>query len=109
MNLFKKIFKYLSTRGMSDVEKAAKLVIIAVPIVDMVARLTPTRSDEELVALFQTYAVQGVEAWLALPTKDRGRALMTVAAAALKRLTPRTLDRIIDLAIQLAVLEVKGK
>ena len=108
MNFFSKLFKavrrWFSERAMSDIERAAALVGPAIQIVAVVAALTPTRSDDELIELFRHYAVPGVDAWLALPPADRGRALMTVAARELKRLTPDVGDRIIDLAVQLAVV-----
>lgn len=109
MNWIHKIVNFFSKRGMSDIERAAHLMVVAVPIVEMVARMTPTRSDDELIDLFKSYAIPGVEAWLAVPPESRGRALMTVAATALKRITPDKIDRIIDLAVQLAVVEAKAK
>jgi hypothetical protein len=50
-----------------------------------------------------------VDQWLSVPVENRGRVLMHVAAVALKRVTPDSVDRIIDFAIQGAVLQVKSK
>ncbi len=99
------IIAFVAGRASSDLAVAIGLVKTALPVVRQVAALTPTRADDELIRLFDQYAVPGVEAWLSLPTAQRGRALMHVAATQLKRVVPDRIDRIIDLAVQLAVVE----
>lgn len=103
-----KMLSYVSGRAAQDIATAVELTRLALPIVQRVAALTPTRSDNELVRLFQEYAVPGVHAWLQLPREQRGRALMQVAATQLKRVAPDTVDRIIDLAVQAAVVESRA-
>ena len=43
------------------------------------------------------------------PREQRGRALLQVAAIQLKRLTPDAADPIIDLAVQLAVVQLRAE
>jgi hypothetical protein len=50
-----------------------------------------------------------VDAWLALSANQRGRALLHVASTRLKRITPDSADRIIDLAVQLAVVQMRAE
>lgn len=103
-----KMLAYVSGRAAQDIAAAVELTKLALPIVQRVAILTPTRSDDELLRLFQDYAVPGVENWLQLPEAQRGRALMQVAATQLKRVAPDTVDRIIDLAVQAAVVQSRA-
>lgn len=76
---------YASGRAAQDIAAAVELTKLALPIVQRVAVLIPTRSHDKIVRLFQHYAVPGVEAWLQLPQAQRGRALMQVAATQLTR------------------------
>ena len=103
-----KMMAYVSGRAAQDIAAAVELTKLALPIVQRVAILTPTRSDDEIVRLFQDYAVPGAESWLQLPQAQRGRALMQVAATQLKRVAPDTFDRIIDLAVQAAVVQSRA-
>lgn len=93
---------YLPTSVDQLANTTAALLPIALPIVRGIAELTPTRSDDEMIALFDRYALPGVNAWLALPADQRGKALLYAAAELLKRQTPDVADRIIDMAVQLA-------
>jgi hypothetical protein len=106
---FARIGSYLSGRAVRDAEAGIELLRFALPIVKHIADITPTRADDEIVRLFEAYGIPAVDRWLSLPVEHRGRALMHVAAVALKRITPDSVDRIIDFAIQAAVLEVKAK
>lgn len=107
--MFAKISGYLSGRAAQDAEAGLELLRFALPLVKHIADITPTRSDDEIVRLFAAYSIPAVERWLSLPVENRGRALMHVAAVAMKRLVPDKIDRIIDFAIQAAVLEVKSR
>jgi hypothetical protein len=103
-----KLFSYFSGRASRDVAAAVDLTKTVLPIIERIAAVTPTRSDDEIVRLFCEYAVPQVDAWLALPSEQRGRALMQVATIQLKRLTPDPADRIIDLAVQLAFVQFRA-
>ena len=103
-----KLFSYFSGRASRDVAAAVDLTKMALPIIERIAAMTPTRSDDEIVRLFREYAIPHADRWLALPSEQRGRALMQVAAIQLKRLTPDPADRIIDLAVQLAFVQFRA-
>lgn len=109
MKWFLKLFSYFKGRAADDVARALEISKSALPIVQLIAALTPTRMDDEIIALFQRFAVPNVEAWLRLPMEERGRALMQVAALELKRRTPEATGRIIDLAIQFAVVQMRSQ
>jgi len=108
-SLYRKLFAYYSGRASQDVSAAIDLIALALPIVERIAAFTPTRSDDEIVRLFRDYAIPQAETWLALPREQRGRALLQVAAIQLKRVTPDAADRIIDLAVQLAVVQFRAE
>jgi hypothetical protein len=108
-SLSRKLAAYFSGRASQDVSAAIEMFALALPIVERIAALTPTRSDDEIVRLFCEYTIPQAETWLALPREQRGRALLQVAAVQLKRLTPDAADRIIDLAVQLAVVQFRAE
>jgi hypothetical protein len=108
-SLSRKLVAYFSGRASQDVSAAIEMIALALPIVERIAALTPTRSDDEIVRLFCEYTIPQAETWLALPREQRGRALLQVAAVQLKRLTPDAADRIIDLAVQLAVVQFRSE
>jgi hypothetical protein len=108
-SLSRKLAAYFSGRASQDVSAAIEMIALALPIVERIAALTPNRSDDEIVRLFCEYTIPQAETWLALPREQRGRALLQVAAVQLKRLTPDAADRIIDLAVQLAVVQFRSE
>ncbi len=107
--LFLRLFSYVTGRAAQDITAAVELLKDALPIVRTIAALTPTRADDELVKLFEHFAIPQVEAWLALSANQRGRALLHVASTRLKRITPDSADRIIDLAVQIAVVQMRAE
>lgn len=109
MGWMRAILKWFSSRAANDAAQAADLAKKALPVVEWIARLTPTRADDELIRLFQTIGVPAVDAWLAVPVEHRGRALFHAAAHELRRRFPGAADRIIDLAVQMAVVETKAE
>ena len=108
-SLSRKLVAYFSGRASQDVSAAIEMIALALPIVERIASLTPTRSDDEILRLFRDYTIPQAETWLALPREQRGRALLQVAAIQLKRLTPDAADPIIDLAVQLAVVQLRAE
>ena len=109
MNLLKRIGSALKSFFRSDraAQIAGDILTIAEkvePLVQMIAAVTPTRADDEIVALFQRYAVPGVRNWLSLPPDQRGAALLTAATTEAARLFPGTPTSILQAAIQLALV-----
>jgi hypothetical protein len=92
----------------SALDSAVKLVPKALPIVADIAAMTPTRSDDEILALFTRFGMPYVDQYIALPVQDRGVALAKVATAQLKQIAPAYSSNIIDTAVQLAVTAYKA-
>lgn len=81
----------------------------ALPIVKLIADLTPTRADDEIVALFERFLVPGAAAYLALPEDQRGAALFKVATTVVQRQFPALPMEQIGAAVQLALVQVRAK
>lgn len=114
---FMKPFKWLWSFINSDKAKAAfqridAMIKEAMPIVEEIASLTPTRSDDEIIALFEKYALPfdtQAEAWLALPVDQRGKALLYAGEQELAKQFPATPLNEISSAVSLAVSLLKSK
>jgi hypothetical protein len=104
MNWIMKIGSWFGGRQMRD---AVGLAEQALPIVRLVAKLTPTRADDEILRAAEELGVPIAKQWLALEPSERGRALLQIASSALKARVPSAVGRVIDLAVQLAVVQMK--
>lgn len=114
MNFLKKAFGWIwkiisnpdTARLILDVAKQATAVV------EVIAKLTPTRSDDELIALWRLYGLANIEKWLAFPIAERGAALLEAARAALL-MENNDLERIsqstLNAGIELAVVEYKER
>jgi hypothetical protein len=99
---------FTTEAGQQNIEKALGLAKLLLPMVERLAEATPTRVDDELIALFKSHGVPEVEKFLAMPIQDRGIALLYAGrfiAAATFPMVPRWL---LDSAVQLAVLQIKS-
>jgi len=113
-NLFKAIVDWLvglfrSGKAEQAFNAAVSLVPKAVPIVKEIAALTPTRSDDEIIAAFERYAVPGACQYLSLPREKRGLALLALATEILAAQVPGTPTRILNTAVQLAYTGVSAE
>lgn len=109
MNFLKRFFTFgwlvayfQSGRAERDLKAARDLMPKALPIVEEFARWTPTRADDELIALFRKYAIPGIETFLAMPVEKRGLALLDGASYVLSLTFPGTAARVLNAAVQLA-------
>lgn len=110
-SLFSKILNFF-TGGQAEkaFNAVADLVPKVLPIVQMVAAITPTRADDEIIAAFQTYGVaENVALIRATPTDQRGGLLMQLATTVASRQWPGLATNILQSAIQLAVTGLKAK
>ena len=82
-------------------DQAYGLLTAALPIVEDIAKLTPTRADDEIVALIRKW---GLKLHVLTYTDERSKGLFLhqIAAASLKRVFPGMPNSVIDLAVQLA-------
>jgi hypothetical protein len=109
-DFLKRVGSYFgSDAATRDMQRAAAMISTATAVVEAVAILTPNRADDELVALFQRYALPQVDKWLQLPPEERGKALLYAASQQLGRLYPGTATRVVDLAVQMAVVGVRAR
>ncbi|MFN0165603.1 MAG: hypothetical protein ACKV22_04155 [Bryobacteraceae bacterium] len=114
MNYLKKLIElfsryFQSGQAEKDLLKARNLVGAALPLVQALATLTPSRSDDEIVALFTQYSLPYVDRFLALPAEKRGLALMDAASTLLGRQHPGTATRILNAAVQMAYMAFRSK
>lgn len=99
MTVFSKLAAML---GRAPVEKVLDMAKVALPYVRAFAALTPTRADDELVRLFDKYALPAVDRWLTFPQQERGIALAWGVAELLARRYPSTPTRVIRWAVETA-------
>jgi hypothetical protein len=115
MNFLKRIWGVLrsiitSPKADAIARKINDLVPVVLPIVKTIAQLTPTRADDEIVALCEKYSLPVLGFYLATPVEERGGVLLNIAAKIAKKFAPDSADHIIDSAVQFAVsLGVKGE
>lgn len=109
LSFFKNIWKWATgDKVRNALAKVDKLVEVALPIVKEIAALTPTRIDDEIIALLEKYRLP-VDAYIALPSDQRGAALMAAATEEMKRLYPNLPINQLQSAIQLAVTILKNQ
>lgn len=80
----------------------------ALEIAKIIAAITPTRGDDELIALFERYLVPNLAIFLQLPVQQRGIALLEAAATELGRHFPDASRTALDAAVISAVGSIKG-
>ena len=86
----------------APVDKVLEISKAALPYVRTFAALTPTRADDELIRLFEQYALPNVEKWLAFPERERGVALAWGVAELMAQRYPSTPTRVIRWAVETA-------
>lgn len=113
MNFLKKIIAavvgfFKSGKAEAAFNKALELIPQALPIVQKIAALTPTRVDDEIVSAFAYYAVPFQSSYLALPREKRGYLLLQLATDVLAKEAPGVATNILNTAIQMAVTGAKA-
>ena len=107
---FQKVFSFFtSDKAQAIAQKIQDYAAAALPVVEFIASITPTRADDEIIALFKRFALPKVEAYLALPKADRGAALIAAAQAELQKRFPDAPISQLRAAIELAVSLSKVK
>ncbi len=109
LNYLKKLVEFFgryfqSGQAERDLVTARNLAGVALPLVETLASLTPSRSDDEIVALFRQYSLPYVDRFLSLPADKRGLALLDAASTLLGRQNPGTATRILNAAVQMAYM-----
>ena len=99
---------FASGKAEAALTRAAELVPIALPIVKEIALLVPNRTDQEIAAAFEKFAVPFASQILATPLAQRGYILLELATQVLAAQCPGTATNILNTAVQLAVTGSKG-
>jgi len=99
---------FTSGKAEAALNQAAELVPKALPIVQEIAALAPNRTDQEILAVFQKFAVPGAAQYLATPVAQRGYVLLQLASQVLAAEVPGVATNILNTAVQLAVTGSKA-
>jgi hypothetical protein len=98
-NLFARLFsRDFAAKLQRGIEAAAPYLAVAYSIVETAARLTPTRADDEILALAQELGVPA----LFDASEDKGIAIGRIVFRALKKRYPEAADRVLNRAIEIA-------
>lgn len=109
-SLFVKLFNlFKSDKLAAALERVKQLAEAALPVIEYIASLTPTRIDEEIIALFKRFALPNVDKYLALPANERGQALMDAAISAMEKKYPSAPLQEIRAAIEMALVASRNK
>jgi len=98
-NLFARLFsRDFAAKLQRGIEAAAPYLAVAYGFAQTAARLTPTRADDEILALAQELGVPA----LFDPGEEKGIAIGRIVFRALKRRYPEAADRVLNRAIEIA-------
>jgi hypothetical protein len=102
-SIIQKIVKFFASgKAEAALTRAAELVPKALPIVREIALLVPTRTDQEIEAAYEKFAVPFSSQILATPPGRRGYVLLELATQVLAAEFPGTATHILNTAVQLA-------
>ena len=108
-SLVQKIVAFFkSGKAEEALNTAAELVPKALPIVQEITALAPNKTDEEILAVFQKFAIPGAQQYLSTPVAQRGYVLLQLATQVLAQEVPGIATNILNSAIQLAVTGSKA-
>lgn len=106
MNWIKKVLEFIRRLFAGDIaakicagiDAAAPYVLAAYEVASFAARMTPTRSDDEVLSLARELGVLN----LFEPSSDKGICIGNIVFAALRRKYPDATDRALRRAIEIA-------
>jgi hypothetical protein len=108
-NVIQKIVSFfVSGKAEAALNLAAGLVPKALPIVQEIASLVPNRTDQEIAAAFEKFAIPAAAQYLAAPQGHRGYVLLDLATQVLATEVPGVATNILNTAIQFAVTSLKA-
>jgi Asp/Glu/hydantoin racemase len=107
---FGKVFSFFtSDKAQAIAEAIVKYAQAALPIVEFIAKMTPTGIDDEIIALFKRLGLANVEAYLAIPQTGRADALLNAAVSQLERQYPNAPISQLRAAVELALQQYKSQ
>jgi hypothetical protein len=108
-NVIQKIVSFFASgKAEAALNLAAGLVPKALPIVQEIAALAPNRTDQEIAAAFEKFAIPAAAQYLAAPQGHRGYVLLDLATQVLATEVPGVATNILNTAIQFAVTSLKA-
>ena len=108
-NVIQKIVSFFASgKAEAALNLAASLVPKALPIVQEIAALVPNRTDQEIAAAFEKFAIPAAAQYLAAPQAHRGYVLFDLATQVLAAQFPGVATNILNAAIQFAVTAMKA-
>ena len=108
-NVIQKIVSFFASgKAEAALNLAAGLVPRALPIVREIAALVPNRTDQEIAAAFEKFAIPAAAQYLAAPQGHRGYVLLDLATQVLATEVPGVATNILNTAIQFAVTSLKA-
>jgi hypothetical protein len=87
-----------ATKVLQGVEAAMPYLALAYGLAETAARMTPNRTDDEILALAQELGVPA----LFDPGQDKGAAIGRIVFRALKKRYPEAADRVLNRALEIA-------
>lgn len=108
--IFVKVTSFFNGPGRRVLQEIMQISEAALPVVEVIAALTPTLADDEIIRLWKMYALPmaHANAWLQLPPSDRKGALLEAATQQLAKQYPDIPIHKLQTAIQLAVTKLKA-
>lgn len=107
---FGKIFSFFtSDKAQAIAQEILKYAQAALPIVEFIARMTPTGIDDEIIQLFKRFGLANVEAYLAVPQTGRADALLNAAVAQLQKKYPEAPVSQLRAAVELALQKYRSE
>ena len=108
-NVIQKIVSFFASgKAEAALNLAAGLVPKALPIVREIAALVPNRTDQEIAAAFEKFAIPAAAQYLAAPQAHRGYVLFDLATQVLAAQFPGVATNILNAAVQFAVTAMKA-
>jgi hypothetical protein len=109
VKLLKKIGGFFaSDKVQTAITTAATVAEAALPVVAVIAAMTPTKADDQILAAYRNYGIPVCETLLKTPPEKRGYALLDLATQVLQKQFPKLPVNVIMTAVQLAVTAVKA-
>lgn len=114
MNFLKSFFSkvvgfFRSGKAEAAFNQVAALVPYALPVVEAIAKYTPTKTDDQIVAAYQRYGVPLLADLQKTPANQRGYLLLDLAAQVLAEKFPGVATNLLHSAVQVCVTAIKAQ
>ena len=111
-NIFSSILHWFQgshPKVQAALDQAAHIAQVALPIVEQIAALTPTRTDDEIIAAYKHFAVPVIDAQVSGGIGGAGAALLSLGTAVVQAQFPGLPVSLVQTGVQLAVTAYKAQ